>query len=137
MSEQASGELVRAYVEAFNASDWSGLIGLLDGDVAYDPGEGGRQIGPRAFRDALAHRARFFRERMEDVVVFTAEGGTRAAIEFTLRGDYLSTHDGLPEAEGQRYAVPAAQFFEIDDGRISRVTTYLDQAALRAALAGR
>jgi steroid delta-isomerase-like uncharacterized protein len=53
-----------------------------------------------------------------------AEGGGRAAAEFTVRGTYLATAEGLPEAKGQTYTLPAGIFFDIDDGRISRVTTY-------------
>ncbi len=52
------------------------------------------------------------------------QGGGRAAAEFTVRGTYLSTAEGLPEANGQTYSLPAGIFFEVDDGLISRVTTY-------------
>jgi steroid delta-isomerase-like uncharacterized protein len=40
-----------------------------------------------------------------------------------VHGSYLATDEGLPEANGQRYSLPAGIFFEIDDGLISRVTT--------------
>ena len=50
--------------------------------------------------------------------------GVRAAAEFTVHGKYLATAEGLPAANGQSYTLPAGIFFEIDDGLISRVTTY-------------
>jgi steroid delta-isomerase-like uncharacterized protein len=40
-----------------------------------------------------------------------------------VRGTYLATAEGLPDANGQRYSLPAGIFFEIEDGLISRVTT--------------
>ena len=50
--------------------------------------------------------------------------GTRAAAEFNVEGNYLVTETGLPDAKGQRYALPAGTFFAVSDGQIARVTTY-------------
>jgi steroid delta-isomerase-like uncharacterized protein len=54
--------------------------------------------------------------------------GTRAAAEFTVNGTYLATDEGLPEARGQTYVLPAGGFFSIQDGRIARVVTYYNLA---------
>ena len=40
----------------------------------------------------------------------------------------LQAAEGLPPANGQRYSLSAGIFFEIDDGLISRVTTYYNLA---------
>ena len=50
--------------------------------------------------------------------------GSRAAAEFTVHGEYIATDEGLPEARGQRYVLPAGAFFEIRDGKVARVTNY-------------
>jgi steroid delta-isomerase-like uncharacterized protein len=63
------------------------------------------------------------------------QGGGRAAAEFTVHGTYLATAEGLPEAKGQRYSLPAGIFFEVDDGLISRVTTYYNLAEWTAQVA--
>ena len=52
------------------------------------------------------------------------EAGDRAAAEFVVNGTYLKTDEGLPEAKGQTYRLPAGTFFTIRDGKIARVTTY-------------
>ena len=52
----------------------------------------------------------------------------RAAAEFVVNGVYLQTDDGLPEARGQTYVLPAGTFFTLRDGRIQRVTTYYNLA---------
>jgi len=39
-------------------------------------------------------------------------------------GEYLSTDDGLPEARGQKYNLPAGAFFTIREGQVARVTNY-------------
>ena len=51
-----------------------------------------------------------------------------------MRGNYLLTRQGFPEAGGQSYSLLAGVFFEIDDGLISRVTEYRDLAAWKAQL---
>jgi len=45
-----------------------------------------------------------------------------------LRGTYLATDSGLPEARGQSYVLPAGGFFSIRDGQISRIVTYYNLA---------
>ena len=62
------------------------------------------------------------------MVIFASPDGRRAAAEFTVHGTYLKTDPGLPEARGQGYVLPAGAFFDIADGRITRVTTYYNLA---------
>ena len=72
--------------------------------------------------------SRCYREELTDMVIFSAEGGTRAAAEYIVNGTYLATDSGLPEAKGQTYRLPAGSFFDIRDGLIARVTTYYNLA---------
>ena len=65
-----------------------------------------------------------------------SKDGRRAAAEFIVHGEYLSTDEGLPPAKGQRYELPAGTFFELSDGRISRVTTYYNLADWTAQVVG-
>lgn len=126
MSESETRALIERYFAAVNAADGQTVLDLLDEDVVHDPALGPRAVGADAFRRFLATAARHYREEMSDIAIMLGEGGTRAAAEFTLRGTYLSTADGLPEAAGQAYSVPAGTFFEIEDGRIARLTSYRD-----------
>jgi steroid delta-isomerase-like uncharacterized protein len=50
--------------------------------------------------------------------------GSRAAAEFKLKGKYLATDEGLPEAKGQTYRLNVGAFFEVKDGLITRVSTH-------------
>jgi len=61
-------------------------------------------------------------------VLFEAAGGARAAAEYTVNGTYLATDQGLPEARGQTYRLPAGSFFSLRDGRITRIVTYYNLA---------
>ncbi|MEO1701234.1 MAG: ketosteroid isomerase-related protein [Pseudomonadota bacterium] len=135
MSADATAQLLKAYFDAFNASDHTAMEALLDEDVVHDINQGGREIGRDAFRRFNGTMSRYYRETLRDVEIMVSPGGNRAAAEFTVEGIYLETAPGLPEASGQKYVIPAGIFFDIEDGRISRVTTYYNVEAWKAQVA--
>lgn len=124
MSQADTRALIERYFSAFNASDFDAMEHLLHEDVAHDINQGGREIGRDAFRRFNAMMSRHYRETLRDIEIMVSESGVRAAAEFTVDGEYIATAEGLPPADGQSYSLPAGIFFEVDDGRISRVTTY-------------
>jgi steroid delta-isomerase-like uncharacterized protein len=65
-----------------------------------------------------------YKERLENITVMVSADAARAAAEFNVRGQYLKSEDGLPEAKGQIYALPAGAFLAVRGPLISRVTTY-------------
>ena len=115
--------LVRRYYDAFNASDPDGVLACLSEDIRHDVNQGATRTGKEAFAAFLAHMDRCYEERLEDIVVMTEPTGRHAAATFTVHGRYTSTDEGLPEARGQTYVLPAGTFFEIRDGLICRVAT--------------
>lgn len=116
--------LLEAYYDAFNRGDTEAMLGCLADDVEHHVNQGGIRRGKDAFRSFNEHMTRCYRERLQDLVVMVSEDGTRGAAEFTVHGEYLLTDEGLPDARGQTYVLPAGTFFAIRDGRIARVTTY-------------
>ena len=134
MTRTDTEALIHRYLKAFNAGDVDTMLALLDEDVAHDVNEGGREIGREGFRVFMATMHRHYDETLADIVVFASEDGTRAAAEFTVRGRYRETAAGLPEASNQAYSIPAGQFFSLEDGRITRVTTYYNLKAWIAAV---
>lgn len=114
---------VKAYFDAFNAGDTDAMLACLSEDVAHHVNEGNIRTGKAAFAAFCAHMSRCYSEKLTDMVIFEAEGGTRAAAEYTVNGTYLATDAGLPEARGQTYRIPAGSFFTLRDGKITRVTT--------------
>lgn len=115
---------VRAYFTAFNSSDIEGMLACLSEDVQHYVNEGNIRIGKPAFREFCVHMSRCYQENLTDIVVFDAQGGTRAAAEYTVNGTYMATDAGLPEATGQTYKLPAGSFFTLEGDKITRVVTY-------------
>lgn len=119
---------IQTYFEAFNRGDVAGMLACLSDDVAHHVNEGQVRTGKDAFRAFCEHMSRCYRENLTDMVVFEAESGTRGAAEYVVNGTYLETDEGLPEAEGQTYCLPAGSFFSLKDGLITRVVTYYNLA---------
>jgi steroid delta-isomerase-like uncharacterized protein len=116
--------LIRKYYDTFNSGDREALLALLDDAVEHEINEGGVETGKEAFRVFLARMDRCYAETVEDLVVFSSDVPNRAAAEFFIRGKYLATDEGLPEANGQIYHLRVGAFFEAREGRITRVTNY-------------
>ncbi|WP_410001087.1 ketosteroid isomerase-related protein [Tateyamaria omphalii] len=121
-------DVVHRYFEAFNAGDIDGMLDCLTDDIAHHVNEGQVRTGKALFRDFCQHMSRCYGENLTDMVIFSAANDTRAAAEYTVNGTYLQTDEGLPEATGQTYQLPAGSFFDLRDGRIARVTTYYNLA---------
>lgn len=136
MTRAATLVLLDRYYAAFNAGDGEGMLACLADDVAHDVNQGGRQQGKAAFRAFLAHMDRCYAEQLHDIVLMASEDGARGSAEFVVHGRYLATDEGLPEATGQRYILPAGAFFEIADGLIARITVYYNPADWTAQVGG-
>lgn len=116
--------MIKTYYAAFNAGDRETMFSLLADDVVHDLNQGGSEVGLDTFRAFMVRMDRCYKETLEDIVIFESVDGSRAAAEFNVRGEYLSTDEGLPEANGQTYLIPAGAFFTLRDGKIARVTMY-------------
>jgi len=115
---------IRAYYDAFNRQDMEAFLALLTDDVVHDVNQGGRQSGKAQFAEFMEHMNKCYRERLTDMVIMESADGTRGAAEFIVNGEYLVTDEGLPEAEGQTYVLPAGAFFEIRDGKVARISNH-------------
>lgn len=121
-------DVIQRYFDAFNAGDVDGMLACLADDVAHHVNEGQVRRGKEAFAEFCAHMNRCYAEKLTDMVIFAKPDGTRAAAEYIVNGTYLATDEGLPEAQGQTYRLPAGSFFDVAEGRIARVTTYYNLA---------
>ena len=115
---------IKAYYDAFNAGDMQAFLALLDDNVVHGINQGGDQVGKAAFASFMDHKNRCYKETLTDIVIMENGDGTRGAAEFVVNGQYLVTDEGLPEANGQTYRLPAGAFFEIRDGKVARITNH-------------
>lgn len=133
---QATVKLLQDYYDAFNRQDMDAFLGMLTEDVIHDVNQGDREVGKEAFSKFMDRMNAHYKEQIVDIVIMTNEAGDRAAVEFTVLGEYLSTDEGLPEASGQTYRLPAGAFFEIREGKVARITNYYNLEDWIAQVAG-
>ncbi|NIY96722.1 SnoaL-like domain-containing protein [Salipiger sp. HF18] len=126
--EMSATDTIRSYFDAFNAKDTEAMLACLDAEVAHHVNEGQVRSGKIKFAEFCAHMTHCYDENLTDMVIFEAEGGTRAAAEYIVNGTYIATDAGLPEAHGQSYRLPAGSFFTLKNGKITRVVTYYNLA---------
>lgn len=117
-------ELVKNYYDCFNKGDWEGMRALLDDNIRHEPNQGQPRIGLGLFTEFQNHMEKCYEETLTDMVFFSEPEGRRVAVEFVVNGIYKFTDEGLPEANGQKYVLPAAAFLEVSAGKITRITTY-------------
>jgi steroid delta-isomerase-like uncharacterized protein len=123
-THQSTLDLIQRYYALFNAGDREAFLALLADDVQHDINQGGAERGVAAFRAFLQRMDRCYREQVEQMVVFADESGARGVAEFFIRGEYLSTDEGLPPANGQPYYLRVGAFFDVKAGRVTRITNY-------------
>ena len=123
-AHRSSLDTVTAYYTAFNAENPAGMLACVTDDIEHRVNEADIRLGAAKFADFCAHMGVSYREQLKDIETFVNHSGTRAAAEFTVHGAYLKTDPGLPEAKGQSYILPAGSFFDLKDGKISRITTF-------------
>lgn len=118
-----AADLIARYYAAFNAKDWRAMLDCVTEDIRHDVNEGATRGGKARFAEFLAHMDRCYDETLQEIAIMVSEDGARAAAEFVVHGVYKQTDEGLPQAKGQRYVLPAGAFFELKHGKIARVTT--------------
>lgn len=116
--------LLDSYYDAINNQDLPRLLSLLADDITHDVSQGEREVGKTAFARYLERKTNRFREHIFDIEIMTNEDGSRAATEYTVLGVYLDTEEGFPVASGQTYRLPGGSFFEVEDGKISRISNH-------------
>ncbi|GEM45755.1 ketosteroid isomerase-related protein [Deinococcus cellulosilyticus] len=114
--------LIEQYYAAFNARDWDTFFSLVHEDVVHDLNQGPREVGLEAFKAFMERMNRSYSEKLRDIQVMYSQDGTRAAAEYVVDGTYLADDEGLPAATGQTYSLPGGAFFEIENGKIRRIT---------------
>src|SRR5215217_7690235 len=100
-------ETVELYYGCFNKKDWKGMLALLDPQVRHEANQGDVRIGIEKFTEFLDNMDVAYEETLTDMVFFTEKTGTRVAVEFVVNGIYKKGEEGLPEAYGQTYVLPA------------------------------
>jgi steroid delta-isomerase-like uncharacterized protein len=124
MSEVAN--VVRRYVERYNASDVDGMLDCCADDVVFEtvtnPGGSIRLEGKDEMREVIEATTRAFRERRHEVVAIIVDG-QRAAAETVFSG-VAAAELGQNVRPGEHISIRGATIFELRDNRLARICDY-------------
>lgn len=123
-----STELVLDFYAACNRGDVASILALVSDDVVHDINQGKREHGKEALERYISSAIDSFRQSIRDVVVMTTQQGRRAAAEYVVDGRYLKTVAKRLPAHGQSYQLSGGTFFEINEGKITRISNHFNLA---------
>ena len=125
-SNRSALAVVKDYFTALNDEDWDLMASVLHPELDLIPSGSRPRIGSDK---AIAMFQKIF-ERFpvhQDNPTRFLEAGNTVVVEITFNG---ATQDG------HEVAFEAVDIFDVEDGRISRLSQWFDTAALAAALQG-
>lgn len=119
-----SEQLIQSYYEAFNAKNWSKMLSYVDEQILHESNQGDPQKGKVFFEKFLQRMDTNYDERLSEFVFMAHPNGQRVAAEFICEGKYKIADSDMPPAHGQKYRLRVGAFFEVANGKITRVTNY-------------
>lgn len=117
-------DILQKYYATFNAHDTAAMLECLTEDVQHEISQGGSETGKAAFAAFMSHMDECYLEQVRDLVLMQSADGTRAAAEFWLDGEYLQTDGKFPTAKNQKYTLRVGAFFDLQNGKIARVSNH-------------
>ena len=124
----ALSDVYRSYIACLNGQDWSNLGQFVNEEVSHN----GRQIGLSGYRAMLENDFRDIPDlhfKIELLVSNAPYVASRLAFDCSPRGEFL----GL-DIDGRRVSFAENVFYEFRQGKIVRVWSIIDTAAIEAQL---
>lgn len=116
--------LIKNYYQFFNQKNYTQMLDMISDQITHETNQGTARIGKEKFNEFLKHMDTCYNENLTDINVFCSENSNRLAAEFIVNGTYKVTDSGLPPAKNQKYKIPAATFFTIENSKITKVSTH-------------
>lgn len=119
-----NNQIIKQYYDHFNAGDLEAFISLLDEQIIHEINQGETQVGKESFYEFMKHMQHCYDEKVDELVIMANEDNNCLAAQFVVKGVYKATDADLVAANNQPYTLTAGAFFEIENEKITRVTSY-------------
>jgi steroid delta-isomerase-like uncharacterized protein len=122
-------QLIKTYFEALNDRNMSLFFSTLHPNVTHDINQGKTEKGIENFKKFMMKAVDSSRETFDNIVIMVSDDGRYASALWVDHGTYVKNYPGEKmQAKNQHYTLPGGHFFEIQNGKISHVTTYYNAA---------
>jgi predicted ester cyclase len=128
MDKTELAEIYRGYIACLNSQDWSRLGQFVDDDASHN----GQRIGLSGYREMLERDFREIPDLSFNIQLLVSDPpviASRLAFDCTPKGMFL----GLP-VNDQRVSFTENVFYEFRDGKVWKVWSLIDKAAIEAQL---
>jgi predicted ester cyclase len=128
MAEASLAGIYRNYIACLNERDWPSLNRFVADEVTYN----GEPVGLAGYREMLEHDCREIPDLHFDIELLVAEPphiASRLRFNCTPRSKFLGLH-----VDGKKVSFAENVFYEFREGKIWRVWSIIDKAAIEAQL---
>lgn len=118
--------LIKTYFESYNARQANTYFGTISSNVVNETNQGNAIVGLETFKVFMHAFMTSFDSRMSQIVLLVSDDGRYASASWVNTGTYVKSDPAITAipAKNQKYTVHGANFFEVSDGKIARITTY-------------
>lgn len=128
-AHQQTIELVNTYYNALNNKNMNQFFAIITPNVIHDINQGGSEQGIGKFKLFMQQSNNSFDEKLSHIIIMVSNDGNYATGQWIDHGTYYRDFPGMGlKAKNQKYILRGANIFEITNGKISRVTTYFNEA---------
>ena len=99
------------------------MLSLVSENILHEPNQSEPRLGIEKFNEFLSKMDECYEENLTDLIYYSEASGQKFACEFVVNGTYKKGEEGLPQAHGQKYILPASAFLTVENGKITRVAT--------------
>jgi predicted ester cyclase len=128
MTKADLSDVYRDYIACLNAQDWPNLGRFVDEEVQYN----GKRIGLSGYREMLEGDFRAIPDLHFNIELLISERhrvASRLSFDCTPTGILFGLH-----VNGKRVSFTENVFYEFRDGRIEKVWSVIDKAAIEGQL---
>ena len=128
MTRSDLSDIYRDYIACLNGQDWPRLDAFVDDDVDYN----GERIGISGYRGMLERDFREIPDLRFNIQLLISDPpyvASRLAFDCTPKGKFLGLH-----VNGKRVCFTENVFYEFRRGKIGRVWSVIDKAAIETQL---
>lgn len=118
-------KIVAAYYAAYNKQDITGQIALMAPEFKHFQNSGKVEIGTDAYRKYTAAVYTEVKEEVYQIDYIVGQDPMQIAAQSRARGEYFQNPD--IKTQRQKYDIPLAEFFEVRDGKITKLSTYYNE----------
>jgi len=126
--------VARDCIDALNEGDQERLKGDLAPDAVWHSAATGETIegGDNVARNLFGYRGTF--PDLHEEITNAFASGDQAVAETVVTGTYEGKNVPTIPGSGRRVTLPLCYLFRVQDGKVARITTYMDYRTLMAQL---